>query len=89
MLIRVQASLHSAHYKKVTCGGNVSLRKNIKVKILSTFCGRTSFTTASVYIRESIVREGNRYEYLMYVFVRFFGLDSAQNIIVVYSVLRN
>ena len=37
--------------------------------------------------------EGNGYETrqssLLYVFVPFFGLDGAQNTIVVYSVLRN
>ena len=41
----------------------------------------------------SIVNRGNGYETrqssLLYVFVLFFGLDPAQNTIVVYSVLRN
>ena len=40
-----------------------------------------------------IVNRGNGYETrqssLLYVFVLFFGLDPAQNTIVVYSVLRN
>ena len=42
---------------------------------------------------EAIVNRGNGYETrqssLLYVFVLFFGLDPAQNTIVVYSVLRN
>ena len=41
----------------------------------------------------TIVNRGNGYETrqssLLYVFVLFFGLDPAQNTIVVYSVLRN
>ena len=41
----------------------------------------------------NIVNRGNGYETrqssLLYVFVLFFGLDPAQNTIVVYSVLRN
>ena len=41
----------------------------------------------------AIVNRGNGYETrqssLLYVFVLFFGLDPAQNTIVVYSVLRN
>ena len=42
---------------------------------------------------QTIVNRGNGYETrqssLLYVFVLFFGLDPAQNTIVVYSVLRN
>ena len=42
---------------------------------------------------QTIVNKGNGYETrqsaLLYVFVLFFGLDPAQNTIVVYSVLRN
>ena len=41
----------------------------------------------------NIVNRGNGYETrqssLLYVFVLFFGLDPAQNTIVVYSILRN
>ena len=44
-------------------------------------------------IASNIVNRGNGYETrqssLLYVFVLFFGLDPAQNTIVVYSVLRN
>ena len=44
-------------------------------------------------INHGIVNRGNGYETrqssLLYVFVLFFGLDPAQNTIVVYSVLRN
>ena len=46
-----------------------------------------------VIVEQSIVNRGNGYETrqssLLYVFVLFFGLDPAQNTIVVYSVLRN
>ena len=48
---------------------------------------------ARVQFRGNIVNRGNGYETrqssLLYVFVLFFGLDPAQNTIVVYSVLRN
>ena len=46
-----------------------------------------------VLVPLTIVNRGNGYETrqssLLYVFVLFFGLDPAQNTIVVYSVLRN
>ena len=47
----------------------------------------------TVHLGQGIVNRGNGYETrqssLLYVFVLFFGLDPAQNTIVVYSVLRN
>ena len=54
-------------------------------------------TTLTSYVAsltaQHIVNRGNGYETrqssLLYVFVLFFGLDPAQNTIVVYSVLRN
>ena len=46
-----------------------------------------------ILVTLSIVNRGNGYETrqssLLYVFVLFFGLDPAQNTIVVYTVLRN
>ena len=49
--------------------------------------------TSQVALVQTIVNRGNGYETrqssLLYVFVLFFGLDPAQNTIVVYSVLRN
>ena len=58
---------------------------------------RSLFTKAYTSVDEKecgiIVNRGNGYETrqssLLYVFVLFFGLDPAQNTIVVYSVLRN
>ena len=49
--------------------------------------------TSQVALGQTIVNRGNGYETrqssLLYVFVLFFGLDPAQNTIVVYFVLRN
>ena len=54
---------------------------------------RLRFTFTANGKRQIIVNRGNGYETrqssLLYVFVLFFGLDPAQNTIVVYSVLRN
>ena len=51
------------------------------------------FFNIIVGVTIAIVNRGNGYETrqssLLYVFVLFFGLDPAQNTIVVYSVLRN
>ena len=52
-----------------------------------------AFDEANYDLFITIVNRGNGYETrqssLLYVFVLFFGLDAAQNTIVVYSVLRN
>ena len=49
--------------------------------------------TSQVALGQTIVNRANGYETrqssLLYVFVLIFGLDPAQNTIVVYSVLRN
>ena len=55
--------------------------------------GLDAYQYKQIFIAVVIVNRGNGYETrqssLLYVFVLFFGLDPAQNTIVVYSVLRN